>query len=160
MTAMTCGTTLHAQTTEYAAVTHACMQAAKIHALQTLHDTKPQSTAMGTPKTHIQRLKCMQRLGRAPHGAHWEDLAVQRWVGAVTAAAFALSPAVCCSLSLLNINCAASVDGDPYIAAKARTQFARLAENEDHDAEPAALVARHKAYSSLDQQATAWPVHK
>ena len=49
-------------------------------------------------------------LGRAPHGAHREDLAVQRWVGAVAAAAAALSPAVCCGFRLLmqslcRINC-------------------------------------------------------
>ena len=41
-------------------------------------------------------------LGRAPHGAHREDLAVQRRVGAVaTAAAAAFSNAVCRGLRLL-----------------------------------------------------------
>ncbi len=44
----------------------------------------------------------MRRLGRAPHGAHWENLAVQRGIGAVAAAAAAaaLYPAMCCGFRL------------------------------------------------------------
>lgn len=91
-------------------------------------------------------------LGRAPHGAHWEDLAVQRGVRAIAAAAAALASTVCCGLSLQQL---CRINVRPCIHIRGPT-YRTPAGNEDYNAEPAAFMARRKALLLLHQQATAW----